>query len=217
MRSPTSRTEYPPAVAASERFLPQADETASAEVLVAADAARTYGAIGSTDVSSVRLGGVLSSFDDARAKVGADASAPRTLDRLLAAGNGPVELAAEPGVRRAIGVAGRYHFDRQMAHLTADEFAAYHEPGSLKGVVEFTLSPEGYGTRLRCDVRVQATDDDTRSTLTTAWFAVGMALRMLLPRLLDAIRAEAEGSGAQSAEQGDADGDHGDAGDLRPA
>ncbi len=113
-----------------------------------------------------------------------------------------------------IGIAGRYHFDRQVAKVSADEFAAFDEPGSLKAVAEVTLAPEGYGTRLRCDLGVRATDDDTRSTLSTAWLVAGPALRFVLPRFLDAVRAQAESSRTQGAEQGDADGDHGDAGDL---
>jgi hypothetical protein len=196
----------------TDGFLPQADETASADVLVAAAPARAYAAIGATDVTTIRLWGVLGGLDDARRRFGADPSAPRTLDRLLAAG--AVELAAEPGARRVIGIAGRYHFDRQVVKLRPDEFAAFHEPGSLKAVVEFTLAPEGYGTRLRCDLRVRATDDDTRSTLGATWIVAGPALRLLLPRFLDAVRDQAEGSGPQAAEQRDADGDHADAGDL---
>ena len=198
----------------TDAFLPQADETASADVLVSAKPARTYAAIGSTDVTKVRLWGVLGGLDDARKRFGADPAGPRTLDALLAAGVGPVELAAEPGVRRVIGIAGRYHFDRQVVKVTAAEFAAFDEPGSLKAVVELTLAPEGYGTRLRCDLRVRATDDDTRSTLSATWIVAGPALRFVLPRFLDAVRGQAEGSGSQGAEQSDSDGDHGDAGDL---
>jgi hypothetical protein len=198
----------------TDAFLPQADETASADVLVSADPARTYAAIGSTDVTRVRLWGVLGGLDDARKRFGADASGPRTLDALLAADVGPVELAAEPGVRRVIGIAGRYHFDRQVIKVSAAEFAKFDEPGSVKAVAELGLAPEGYGTRLRCDLRVRATDDDTRSTLGAAWIVAGPALRFVLPRFLDAVRAQAEESGPESAEQGDADGDHGVARDL---
>ncbi len=198
----------------TDAFLPQADETASADVLVPADPARTYAAIGSTDITKVRLWGVLGGLDDARKRFGAYPSGPRTLDALLAADVGPVELAAEPGVRRVIGIAGRYHFDRHVVKVSAAGFAAFEEPGSVKAVAELTLAPEGYGTRLRCDLRVRATDDDTRSTLSAAWIVAGLALRFVLPRFLDAVRAHAEGSGSQGAEQGNADGDHGDAGDL---
>lgn len=201
-------------MSATDAFLPQADETASADVLVSADPARTYAAIGSTDVTKIRLWGLLGGLDDARKRFGADPSGPRTLDRLLASGVGPVELAAEPGARRVIGIAGRYHFDRQVVKLRPEEFAAFDEPGSLKAVAELALAPEGYGTRLRCDLRVRATDEDTRSTLHATWIVAGPALRLLLPRFLDAVRVQAEGSGPQGAEQRDADGDHGDAGDL---
>jgi hypothetical protein len=203
-------------VAATDVFLPQSDETAFADVLVSADSARTYAAIGSTDVTKLKLWGVLGGLEGARERFAAGPAEPRTLDRLLGAGVGPVELFADPYFRRVIGIAGRYHFDRQVVKLSPEEFAAFDEPGSVKAVAEFTLTPEGDATRLWCDLRVRATDEDTRSTLRTTWIFAGPALRFVLPRFLDAVRAQAEGSGSQGAEQGDADGDHGDAGDLHP-
>ena len=146
--------------------------------------------------------------------------APRTLDRLLAADVGPVELSAEPGVRRVIGVAGHYDAaKRGVAHLRAEDFDAFDAPGSLKAVVEFTLTPQDGGrTLLGCEVRVSATDEDMRSTLGMTWFAVRIGLGLAVRRLLAAIRAEAEGGlGAEPAQDSDTDGDHDDAGDLHPA
>lgn len=206
-------------MAATDHYLPQADETLSEHVVVGADATRTYKAIGRTDISSDRFVGLMSGLDDARLRLSGDEPAPKTLDRLLAASAGPVELAAEPGVRRVIGIAGRYSaVERGVARLRADEFDAFDEPGSLKAVVEFTLTPQGAGrTLLGCELRVQATDDDLRSTLGMSWFAVRIGVSLAMRRLLAAIRVEAEGSGVQHAEHGDADGDDHDAGDLNPA
>ena len=43
-----------------------------------------------------------------------------------------------------IGVAGRYNaVERGVAHLRAEDFDAFDAPGSLKAVVEFTLTPQG--------------------------------------------------------------------------
>lgn len=192
-----------------DRFLPQADEAVSEHVVVATEPARVYAAIGRTQLAPGRLVDMLSGSE----------AGPATLDALLAAGVGPVELASEPGVRRVIGVAGRYNvLERRLAHLGPGEFEGFDEPRSLKAVVELTLTPQGGGgTLLGCDVRIRATDDDMRSTLHTIWFAVGSGLRLGVRRFLGAVKAEAERSGAQSAEDGDADSDHGDAGDLNTA
>ena len=87
--------------------------------------------------------GLVGGLDDARVRLAGESPAPRTLDRLLAADVGPVELSAEPGVRRVIGVAGHYNAaERGVAHLRAEDFDAFDAPGSLKAVVEFTLTPQ---------------------------------------------------------------------------
>jgi hypothetical protein len=206
-------------VAANGRFLAQADETLAEQIVVAAGAGRTYDAIGSADISSDRLVALLSGLDDTRLRLAGKQSGPRTLDRLLAADLGPVELVAEPGVRRVIGVAGRYNaLERGVAQVRPDTFDAYDEPGSLKAIVEFTLTPEyGGWTQLACEVRVRATDEDMRSVLGNTWFVVRIGLAMAVRRLLEAIRVEAERSGAEPREHGDADRDHGDADNLHTA
>jgi len=177
-------------VADLDRFLPEADETVTEHVVVAADAARTYESIGRADVSGDRvlgLGGLPS-------RIAGLEPTSRTLDDLLAAGVGPVELEAEPGVRRVIGVAGRYSaFDRGVERLEPGRFAAFADPGCLKAVVIFSLEPQPDGrTLLGCEIRIRATDEDTRSTLRTMWFAVGSGLRLLARRALERIKATAE-------------------------
>ena len=201
------------------RYLACADETLEEHLVVAADPARTYDAVGRTNISSDRFVGLFGSLGDASVRMSGETPKPRTLDRLLAANVGAVELAAEPGTRRVIGVAGRYNaVEKGVARITAHEFAAFADPGSLKAVVEFTCMPQDGGrTLLGCELRVQATDDDTRSTLDNTWFFARFGLGMAMRRLLAAIKAEAEGSGPEAAEHGDADSDHGDAGDLNPA
>jgi hypothetical protein len=179
-------------VADLDNFLPEADETVAEHVVVAADATRTYAAIGSADVSGDRvlgLGGL-------PARIAGLEPAPRTLDAVLAADIGPLELDAEPGVRRVIGVAGRYSaFERHVERLKPGGFVAFEEPGCLKAVVIFSLQPQADGrTLLGCEVRLRATDEDTRSTLRTMWFAAGAGLRLLVRRALDRIKATAESS-----------------------
>jgi hypothetical protein len=177
-------------VADRARFLPEADETVAEHVMVAADATRTYAAIGSADVSGDRvlgLGGLPS-------RIAGLEPTSRTLDDLLAADLGPVELDAELGMRRVIGIAGRYSaFERHVERLQPDDFVAFEEPGCLKAVVIFSLQPQADGgTLLGCEIRIRATDEDTRGTLRTMWFAAGAGLRLLVRRALGRIKATAE-------------------------
>lgn len=177
-------------MAESDRFLPVADESVAEHVIVAADPARTYEAIGRADVAADRVLGL----GALPARVAGQEPGSRTLDDLLATGVGPVELESVPGVRRVIALAGRYGFaDRGIERLEPGQFAAFEEPGSLKAVAIFALEPQPDGrTLLGCEVRIRATDEDTRSTLQTMWFAAGPGLRMLVRRLLERVRTTAE-------------------------
>jgi len=200
-----------------ERVMAQVDESVAEHVLVDADPARTYAAVGGTEISGDRVLGLLGGLTDLADRMGGVSLPAKTLGELLGPELGFVILADESESGRIVGIAVRYSpFERAVERLTAEQFAGFDEPGYLKSVAAFSVTAQDGGrTLLTCEVRVQATDDDTRSTLRTTWFVVGAGLRMLLRRLLELIRTEAERqSGAQGAEHGDGDRDHGDAGDL---
>jgi len=205
-------------VAAAERFLPDPDLTVTELALVEADAARTFGAIDDADVSGDRLLGVLGGLVDLDKRLAGSSGRPKKLGELLGPELGFVPLAEEPGSLRAVGLAARYSpFDRGVERLDPGAFGTFEEPGHIKAAIGFVLHPQDDGhTLLTCDVRVRATDDDTRSTLRTTEFLVGPALRHLCRRLLELVKQQAESSsdGTQDAEGGDRDRDQGDAGDL---
>jgi hypothetical protein len=175
-------------------LLPDPDESVSEHTLVDADAAQVSVAIGRADVSDDRLLGLLGGLTDLADRMAGSAARPKTLDELLGPELGFVPLADEPGRTRTVGIAVRYSaFDRRVERLTAEAFPGFDEPGHLKATVGFSLHPqEGGQTLLSCEMRVRATDDDTRSALHTTWFVVGAGLRMLARRLLELIRVEAE-------------------------
>jgi hypothetical protein len=189
-------------VADLDGFLADPDESVTEHAVVAADPASTYAAIGRTDASGNRLLGVLGGFADFFDRVAGSAARPRTLDELLGPELGFVPLADEAGAARVVGLVVRSSaFDRGVERLEAGQFTSFAEPGHLKGIVAFSLHPQDGGrTLLTCDVRVRATDDESRSTLHTTWFVVVAGLRLLVRRLLELIRAEAE-RGASSASQ----------------
>ncbi len=189
-----------------------ADESVSEQTLVSAGAERTYSAIGEADVSGDRLLGALGGLTNLADRLSGEAVRARTLGELLGPDLGFVTLRDDPGSAREAGLVIRYSaFDRGVERIEPATFDAFSEPGHVKVVVGFTLEPQGGDrTFLTCDVRVRATDDDTRSTLSSTWFFAAPALRLLVRRLLQLVRATAE-SGAKPAEGGNGAGDHDDA------
>jgi hypothetical protein len=202
-------------VAAGDRFLPDADRAVTELTLVDASPARTYAAIAEADVSGDRLLGAAGGLLDLERRLGGDKVQPRKLGELLGPELGFVPLADEPPTLFAVGFVGRYSpFDRAVVRLQPGEFASYADTGHLKAVLAFSLRPqEGGQTLLTCDARVRATDDDTRSTLSTTAFLVMPAARRLCRRLLELVKQAAE-SGPQHAQDGDRDRDQHDPGRL---
>jgi hypothetical protein len=198
-----------------ERFLSDADESVSEQTLVSASAERTYRAIDAAEVSGDRVLGPLGGLADLAERLGGDAVEPRRLGDLLSSDLGFVRLTDTPGSLRVVGLVLRYSaFDRAVERVDPKEFAAFAEPGHVKVVLAFTLEAQGGDrTVLGCDVRIRATDDDTRSALRSIWFLASPALRLGARRLIELIRREAE-SGPQGAEGGDRNRDHDDAAHL---
>src|SRR5437870_2148914 len=174
--------------------MPDPDQSVTEHTLVAADAVQTYAAIGSAEVSGDRMLGLLGGLTDLADRMGGAEVRPKSLDELLGPELGFVRLADEPGAGRTVGLVLRYRaFERGIERLDRDGFAAFDEPGHLKVVLTFELQPQEDGrTLLGCDVRVRATDDDTRSTVRATWFAVGAGLGLIARRLLELIRTQAE-------------------------
>ena len=190
-----------------------AGESISEHTLISADATRTYAALSAADVSGDRLLGALGGLSSLAERMAGDAVRPKTLGELLGPELGFVTLADEPGSARAVGLVARYSaFERGVERVESpDAFEAFAEPGHVKIAIVFTLDGQGGDrTFLTCEVRVRATDEDTRSTLRSTWFFAGPAVRMLVRRLLELVRATAE-SGPEPAQRGDRPGDHDDA------
>jgi hypothetical protein len=206
-------------VAAGDRLLPGADLSVTELVLVWANPPETYAAISDADVSGDRLLSLLGGLTDLDRRFAGDRVPPRKLGELLGPALGFVQLADEPGALRAVGIAARYSpFDRGLEPLDREGFAAFDEAGHVKTVIDFSLRPQNGGrTLLSVDVRIRATDDETRSTLQATEFMVAPALRLLCRRLLELVKQQAEdGSGAERAEGRDGDRDQHDA-DRLPA
>jgi len=199
-------------VAAADRFLPHPDLAILELALVEAIPERVYAAISDAEVSGDRLLGIAGGLADLEHRLLGDRVQPRRLGELLGPDLGFVVLADEPPALRALGLAARYSaFDRGVEHLDADGFEAFEEPGHVKLVVGFSVRAQAGGhALLTCDVRIRATDEDTRSTLQTTSFLVAPALRFACRRLLELVKQRAEESGAEGAQGRDGDRDQPD-------
>lgn len=188
---------------AIDRFLPRFDRTAIEQVVVAADPSATYAAIGSADLGSdlaLDVVGSIRSLPERLAHWRLGIEEPqrekRAFDRLLGDDVQWIELAAEPGELRLVGLVARVSFgERRLEDVSPAEFGGFGSPGFVKVAASLTTRRGGDGaTLLACEVRVCATDEETRTTLDRLWPLAGGALRLLLRRALAAIKAEAEAS-----------------------
>src|SRR6266568_2756638 len=98
--------------------MPDPDESVTEHTLVAADAARTYAAIGSAEVSSDRVLGLLGGLTDLADRMGGAEVRSKSLDELLGPELGFVALEDEPRAARTFGLVLRYNaFERGVERL----------------------------------------------------------------------------------------------------
>ena len=93
-----------------------------------------------------------------------------------------------------IAIAGRFWALRpDIAQLrTAADFASFDRPGSARGLMTIAWRPEGAGTELRTETRVQATDDPARRTFLRYWRLISPGSGLIRHEMLRAIQRRAE-------------------------
>lgn len=98
----------------------------------------------------------------------------------------------------AFGLAGRFwQADYGLVPLAdAPAFAALDAAGLAKLVLNFSVQPEGRGTRLTTRTRVWCGDDAARRRFTPYWWLIRPASGLIRQRLLQRVRAAALASGA---------------------
>ena len=78
--------------------------------------------------------------------------------------------------------------------MSADEFAAFREPGYAKAVFNMHAQPSPGGTLLTTETRIQGTDDQARRSFRRYWLVVHPGSAVIRRAWLRAIRRRAEGS-----------------------
>jgi hypothetical protein len=75
---------------------------------------------------------------------------------------------------------------------SAEELAAFAEPGWVRVAAAFTVAPDGGGSRVGTETRIAATDDAARRRFGRYWRVVGPFSSITRREMLAAIRRRAE-------------------------
>ena len=102
-------------------------------------------------------------------------------------------LAEDRGSELVIGSVGKFwEGDYGQRPISADEFAAFHEPGFAKLAISLSLWPTYGETVLRYEARTAATDVTARAHFRRYWRLIHLGVGIVMHRALRRIKAEAE-------------------------
>jgi len=194
-----------------DEFLPAYDVADAVAVVVHANAGTTWAAL--MDVDLVELGrrhplvGLLGAVRLLPELIGhllhgePPPAAPkhmrlRDTTTMPASSGGWILLGERSGEEIALGLVGKFWQPViEYAHVTAEDFSAFSEPGYAKTVYALAVRPleSGEGTLLSAVMRTATTDEHARRWFRRYWtFGVGSGAHVLAGGLLDAAREDAE-------------------------
>lgn len=104
---------------------------------------------------------------------------------------GFVTVVEEPGAALAMGVAARFwKLSPAPAPKLRDgaDLLAFDEPGYAKAVMSFEIAPDGGGSRLLTETRVQATDAAARRLFGRYWLVIRPGSGLIRRSILRAVR-----------------------------
>jgi hypothetical protein len=194
-----------------DEFLPAYDVADAVAVVVHANAGTTWAAL--MDVDLIELGrrhplvGLLGAVRLLPELIGhllhgePPPAAPqrmhlRDTTTMPASSGGWILLSERPGEEMALGLVGKFWQPViEYAHVAAEDFSAFSEPGYAKTVYGLAVRPleSGEGTLLSAVMRTATTDEHARRWFRRYWtFGVGSGAHVLAGGLLDAAREDAE-------------------------
>jgi hypothetical protein len=195
-----------------DELLPAYDVSDAVAVVVQADAARTWDAL--LEVDLIELGrrrpliGMLGAMRALPELVGQLAHgeppsrAPeritlRDMSALPREQGGWVLLSERRDEEIALGLVGKFWKPViEYAHVSAEDFRAFSEPGFAKTVYALSLRSleDGKGTLLSAVMRTATTDESARRWFRRYWtLGVGSGAHVLASGLIEAARERAEG------------------------
>jgi hypothetical protein len=169
-----------------EEVLPEYDVHEVHSLWVAAPPGAVYEAVKAVSAVDVRLFGPLMrlrTFGRSRRVLD---PRPPLLDELLKVGFMP--LGERPGEEIVVGAIGRFWSPTRNLPRVVEDFSAFAEPGYAKAAMNFTVRPEGGGTRLATETRIVGTDVAATRKFRRYWLLIRLGSGAIRRSWLKAIR-----------------------------
>jgi hypothetical protein len=185
--------------AEAQRLLPRWDFDEAVEVRVAAPPGRAFEAALEVTAREMTLSAALLAIRGLPGIV-----THRRLPRLGSADRFWARLVREPGFlaliepRDAYGAFGyvgrpwKLSGERLQIVESAEEFAAFAEPGYAKVLMDLSARPDGAGATLRTETRIHLTDEEARRAFGRYWFVVRLGSIAIRKDWFRAARRRAE-------------------------
>jgi hypothetical protein len=101
---------------------------------------------------------------------------------------GFVPLGERPGEEVVVGAIGRFWSPLGNRPRVVDDFTAFAEPGYAKAVLNFTVRPEGDGSRITTETRILGTDAEATRKFRRYWLLIRLGSGAIRRSWLKAIR-----------------------------
>ena len=103
-------------------------------------------------------------------------------------GIGFVQLGERLAEELVVGAIGRFWSLTGNRPRPTDDFSAFSEPGYAKAAMNFTVRPEGAGSRITTETRVVGTDADAKRKFRRYWLVIRLGSGAIRRSWLKAIR-----------------------------
>lgn len=166
--------------------MPEYDVHEVHSIWVRAKPAAAYAAILAVSASEVRLFGPLMRLRTfGRSSRTVDARAPLVEEMKKI---GFVELGRRPSKELVLGAVGRFWSPLGNRPVPTDDFSAFAEPGYAKAAMNFTVAPEGEGSRVSTETRILGTDAEATRKFRRYWLLIRLGSGAIRRSWLKAIR-----------------------------
>jgi hypothetical protein len=166
--------------------MPDYDVHERHELWVPAGPDEAYAAVKAVTAAEVRLFGPLMRLRSlGRSPRRFDPHAP-VLQEIV--GIGFVQLGERPAEELVVGAIGRFWSLTGNRPRPTDDFSAFSDPGYAKAAMNFTIRPEGAGSRITTETRVVGTDADAKRKFRRYWLVIRLGSGAIRRSWLKAIR-----------------------------
>jgi hypothetical protein len=172
--------------------MPEYDVNEVHDLWVQAAPGEAYAAIKEVTAGEVRLFGPLMRVRTfGRFRRAFDPAAP-LLGEMLKIGFVP--LGERAGEEIAVGAIGHFWSPTGNRPVATADFASFAEPGYAKAAMNFTVMPEGGGTRITTETRIVGTDADATRRFRRYWLLIRLGSGAIRRSWLKALRRRVERS-----------------------